>query len=67
MFSVSDSHSQHINEKINEEAGRGYDFAAPHMLKVMNCGAFSTKALVTLDTHLDMDAWLIPMVSPMDV
>lgn len=38
-----------------------------YLSKVMNWGAFSTKALVTLETHLDMDAWLIPMMSPMEV
>ena len=39
----------------------------PHLFNVMNVGAFSTRALVTLDTHLDIDAWLIPIVSPIDV
>lgn len=38
-----------------------------YLLNVMNWGAFSTRARVTLDTHLDIDAWLIPMVSPIDV
>lgn len=38
-----------------------------YLLNVMNWGAFSTRALVTLDTHLDMDAWLIPIVSPIEV
>lgn len=38
-----------------------------YVLNMMNWGAFSTRALVTLDTHLDIDAWLIPIVSPIDV
>lgn len=37
-----------------------------YLVNVMNWGAFSAKALVTLVTHLDIDAWLIPIASPID-
>lgn len=46
---------------------KAFGLYLPYLLKVMNCGAFSTSALVTTVTHLDMEAWLIPIISPMDV
>lgn len=59
--------AQLLRTKQEKRAGCRLHSVGPYVLKVMNCGAFSTSALVTCDRHLDMDAWLIPIVSPMDV
>lgn len=60
-------HNMKLQQVFKSYASKGRIYPKAYLLNVMNCGAFSTRALVTLDTHLDMDAWLIPIVSPMDV